>query len=451
VSTVLTRTAFRLPVVWAHLYTLGLPAAEREGRVLKVKSDVYEQHAALELEQPGRGRAFVVLEVLFCLLASVYADLSWRFVRGHSLRIEAVKAGQHLFPASAVVPLGIATLVAATKLSTIHDLTGLDHLVTTVALVLGPLLTMVSLLLARATPVTAMVGVTSGCMLLAVATWATIVGPLASGVSGVAGLLFVMEHWQAARSGEDGLPELNLSRETREPEPLDGEEDFAMTNKLERWLSLGAIVWAVGVIMVFIAPGGQDAGKTDEEILNFYADVNATEAYLGVLGITLGGLGLLLFFGALYASLRRAERGSGFLSLLTVAGAVIFVGFFVLQTAFSNLVAISLSYQEEFKAAGVDPQIVRLFGNLAFLSINIAAMGGALAAGCSAIVALRSGQVLNRWFAWSGAAIAALLLVTFPLFGMPVLLFTIWVFLLGLWRLVRWPAATDEATALQAA
>jgi hypothetical protein len=143
------------------------------------------------------------------------------------------------------------------------------------------------------------------------------------------------------------------------------------------------------------------APDTNAEIVDGSADANEASAYAALLAAMAGGVGLLAFFGSLYASMRRAEGGTGYLSatMLVAAGAtaVLWMGLMALNTS----TAVAYYYEDEFKAAGVDPQTVRLLDVVGFTLASMAWAALALAMATLAYVALRTHAVLARWLAWA--------------------------------------------------
>jgi hypothetical protein len=162
-----------------------------------------------------------------------------------------------------------------------------------------------------------------------------------------------------------------------------------------------------------------------------------------------GGLGLILFFGGLYASMRRAEGGTGYLSATMLVGAGAAATFWMVLIGVTTSTAVAFNYEDEFKTAGVDPQTVRLLDVIGFTLATMAWAALALAMGALAYVSLRTHAVLAPWLAWATLAAAVLLLVSFPLFFLPTTLVPLWLLVTGGWRLVsgRGPVAAPTAGA----
>ncbi len=420
---------FRLPVVWAHVYTYGLSEEERDDRIEKIRSDAHEQQALLGDYRPLSD----VAEVVYRVFAGAWADLLWRFERGHRARVRAIRAGAPPFPVLTTALVVMAALAAAFRMSTIHDLGRGEHAALVLAVLVGPLVSILGVLVARRSPVTGVLALLAGGGALAAAAWSTVVGPAAAVFAVAAGAGSVSEYRGAQRQKDDGRSQPPPSEPVREAGEI---EDIQMATRLERWMSLGALGFAVGMVCAFIGwDTTAQTTNTDAEIEAWYAGDTAWRAYTSFLGATFGGGALLVFFGGLYAALRRAEGGPGYLSLLTMAGAVVFVVFFVLSISLTSAMGMGFEFEENFRAGGVDPQTVRLLGVLGYALLAVAAMGGALAAGAAAIVALRTHEVLPQWLAWPGAAVAVLLLFNFPLFMMPMPIFALWLVVVGGWRL----------------
>lgn len=424
----LASLVFWLPVAWARIYTCGLPDEERGDRIAKIQSDTHEHEAFLGDYRPLSD----LTEVLYRVVAGVWADVLWRFERGHRSRVRMIEAGRPPFPVGMAVLIAVAATVAATQISILHDLGRGEHAALVLAVLVGPLVSILGVFVGRRSPITGAIAVLAGGGALAAAAWSTVLGPVAAVCAVAAGLGSIIEHRGAARAGDMG-------RHQPPPiQPADGAgevEELQMASKLERWLALGALVFAAGVVLSFI---GMDtkahANNSDAEIMEWYAGDNAWRAYLAFLGAMAGAGALLAFFAGLYAVIRRGEGGTGYLSLLMMSGAVVFAAFFVIAVTLTSATAVAYDYEDNFRAGGIDPQTVRLLDVIGFSLLSVAAMGGALAAGSAAIVGLRNG-VLPHWLAWSGAAVAVLLLLNFPLFTMPIPIFAVWLVVVGGWRL----------------
>ncbi len=430
-SAVLVSIAFSLPGLWARIYTLGLPENERRDRILKVESDAFEQRAVATDDSKS---LFPALEAFVCLAGSVWADLTWRLERGHVLRVEATRAGQPPFPGFAAALFGLAGIAAALRLSIFHDLDGFAHAALILALIAGPLLAVLGVVIARQSPFTGFVALTAGSAALVVAAWTTVVAPLAAVIGYGAGLLAILETRHAYRTtsapGRSAAP-ANPLRPSVSHEEVVMESD----GRLERWMSLGALAFIVSIgCSLWFAASDPHAPDSDAEIVSKYADANEASAYAAFLGSLVGGLGLLVFFSGLYPAMRRADPAGHLSALMLVAagGAAVL---WMLQNGLTTSIAMAYAYEENFRAAGVDPQTVRVL-DVAGFALGAAAWAIlALALGSLALVSLRSHAVVPAWLAWPAVAVAAVLLLAFPLFVVAPAAFGLWALVTSLWRL----------------
>lgn len=435
-SAVLQGWAFSLPLVWARLYTLGLPVHERHERLERIASDVYEQRLAT---RRSRDLAFAILEVLVCLAGSIISDLSWRFERGHKLRVSAIRAGRPPFPVFVTVLLALAGLVGGIRLSVFHDLPGRELAAIILALLAGPLVGVLGILIARQSLVTGILALSAGSAALAVSAFPTLIAPLAAVVGAAVGLSSILETRHAYRT----TPAPGRSAAPTSPYPDVPQHQLAVEaamdapDKLERWLSLGAILVLVGLVTTMAHDLSFPFDGTDAEIREWYAEGREAVTYGAFLGGLAGGVGLLLFFGGLYASARRAEGGTGYLSALMLASAAGAAAISMLEATLGASVGMAYAYDDEFKAGGVDTQTVRHISALGFGLLAMSAAAMAVALGALATIVLRTRQVLARWLGWATVAVAVLLLLNFPLFNMPQSLFVLWTLVVAAFRLLR--------------
>lgn len=207
--------------------------------------------------------------------------------------------------------------------------------------------------------------------------------------------------------------------------------------RLERWMSLGAVLVIISLAAAFWHDASFPFEGTDAEIREWYADGQEARTYGAFLAGLMGAAGLIVFFGGLYAPVRRAEGGAGHLAALMVAAAAIGVAVLMVSTSLGTSIGMAFAYDDKFEAGGIDPQTVRLFSAMGFGLEAMAAAAFAVALGSVAIVSLRTGSVLARWLAWLTVAVAVLLLLNFPLFSMPYSLFCVWTVVVAGWRLFR--------------
>ena len=214
-----------------------------------------------------------------------------------------------------------------------------------------------------------------------------------------------------------------------------------------------AVLSLVGAVL-FIAAILPDLPAIDSpapERAEFYAamarsSVYRSISYLGELQMPL----LLLFFGGLYGVLRRAERGSGALSI-SVFGAGV-----ALAVIMPIIILIEDHLMLGFAVAGVDPVTVASIDGLGPLAFALGGFPQAVVlAGTSAL--LTRGRLIPRALGWSGGVLAVLSLVgtgtlmrgaLFPVSSLTMLLSRVWLLALALVLLRRGGVTNHHVAAM---
>ena len=135
----------------------------------------------------------------------------------------------------------------------------------------------------------------------------------------------------------------------------------------------------------------------------------------------LAALALVWFAGTLRSTLRQAEGGTGRLSEVAFAGAVM-AGVAILASS-----ALTRTAAEFVRRQG-DAEAARLAESLAGSAMGFATSCGlALLVGATLVIALRH-RAIPRWLTWVGAVGAALSLIPiYPIFVFGVLIVLFWV------------------------
>lgn len=417
-----------LPVAWARIYTLGLATDEREWRVAQIRSDVHEQ---LTLDG-GAGQ----FELLARLAVGAWDDITWRFQRGHRARMRIMLAGRTPFPGFAAAAMATAGLAAALRISMEHGLPREEWLGFVLALLAGPLVSVLGVLVARTSPVTGLAALAAGSAALAIVGWETVVAPIAAVAGFAAGLYFVAETRTAARiQSEQGRSASPASPTSSDPFPT--EDIMERSDRLERWLPLGALLVLIALAGRFYHDVNFPFEGSDAEILAWYDAGHETEIYGLYFAVMAGGIGTLLFYGGLYGALRRAEGGPGIAAALMLAAGAAAAVIAMVAVSVTSSIGMANVYDDEFNAGGIDPQMVRVFSASGFAFLAMQGAAHAVAAGTIAVVALRTGRIFAPWLAWATAAVAGLQLLNFPLFGMPHTLLVVWMLVVAGSTLVR--------------
>jgi hypothetical protein len=188
-----------------------------------------------------------------------------------------------------------------------------------------------------------------------------------------------------------------------------------------RWIGVaGAVLYAVGFVLVSSVPGGGDVDASDFE--DFYVtDENTALPVIGLFVLTIGALGMLWFFHALRAAIGTADGSLGW--------AAAALGVAVVTTGGSILAGPS-GVQAFSDADFVGAPVAHAFAQAGFAAMLVP---GALALGAGVAMisfAGRRGGLLVPWVAIAGFVAAGLQLLAFiwiPHFAIP-----LWVILVGL-------------------
>lgn len=172
---------------------------------------------------------------------------------------------------------------------------------------------------------------------------------------------------------------------------------------------IGGVSGVVSIVLVVIGLGFlvgivPPAGASGEDVATFLERSELrvwTGAYLGLIGVLLH----FVFFGRVYGLLRRAEGGTGWLSMTAFAGAVI--QFAVILSA-DFAVSAAAFYQGQ---RGFDPNMLAAFFDVKQFGELISGGAAAIFLAGTAVVVLRMGG-LPRWLGWFAAATAVLLLLS---------------------------------------
>jgi hypothetical protein len=171
------------------------------------------------------------------------------------------------------------------------------------------------------------------------------------------------------------------------------------------------------------------ADATDAEIVDYYSSSSSRH-------ILLVGLYLMPFAGIAFVwfivALRMWEEGSAhrrsiLQSNLQLIAGIVYVALFFVGAAASSVVASSV----QFADSAVDPDVARQFPVFGTTVIFVFAFRmAAMFVFTTSAILLRAG-ILPRWFAWSGYAVAAFLLLSASFQQWFVLVFPLWLIVLS--------------------
>jgi hypothetical protein len=150
-------------------------------------------------------------------------------------------------------------------------------------------------------------------------------------------------------------------------------------------------------------------------------------------GLVLGALSMvffLWFLGGLRARLRAGERAGAPLSSVVLAAGVAFAVLYAALSTMRGVIAFALDGSHAFRAAALDPQLVRSLEEARSLFFVHALVAGAVLIAASSLLAVRTG-VLARWLGVGGLAVAALVLVGAFVASGVVFLLLAWIVVVG--------------------
>jgi hypothetical protein len=198
-----------------------------------------------------------------------------------------------------------------------------------------------------------------------------------------------------------------------------------------RWGGMAAIVFAVlfvvGFLMVSDTPEGDESNL---KWLRYYADSdNRRMIVIGAIVLALAAVVFLVFLGVLRERLRSASAGAEWVGTTAFASGLLFVA----MLAVAALGTGSVSASVEFGDAPVvrDADVLRTFESL---GIGALVLFGAAAAGLLIITtSLAAGRsaLFPRWLVVAGY-VAGVIVLLGGLFFIPLVLFVLWMLVVGI-------------------
>ena len=205
---------------------------------------------------------------------------------------------------------------------------------------------------------------------------------------------------------------------------------------LERRAALAGVAFVL--LYVIGLSLGVEAGTTDAEILEHYADDGArTRELVAFVLIAVAALAFVVFAASLRELLRRDAPGTELLVSVGWAGGIIAAALLLAGNALSRGVAF-VSSSDEFT---LDPDLYRLVDDTGFLLLVSGIYAATLVVVAVSIAALR-GHVLPGWLGWAGlvaAVLLAVVLLTLVLALVGFLVLFVWVLVVGGTLLARRP------------
>ncbi len=165
-------------------------------------------------------------------------------------------------------------------------------------------------------------------------------------------------------------------------------------------------------------------GASEQEIAQAFASPATTGVWIGLYLQVVAFLFFVVFAARLWATLQRAEGGTGWVSNIVLGAGLLFAGITLLALAFWGVA----DYQA---GPGVDVQVATVLNDLHLGTYALSWAVQALFLAATAVVALRT-RALPRWLGWSAvvisvASLAAVAAPTGELVEIPAFLFLIWI------------------------
>lgn len=173
----------------------------------------------------------------------------------------------------------------------------------------------------------------------------------------------------------------------------------------ERWAALAGLAYVVLYVAAFSL--GIEVGRSDREILDYYADSgHRTKELIAFFLIAGAALSFVVFALGLRTLIARVEPPTGALAPLAFAGGLASATLLLAGNALSRATA----FAAEDDVFQLDVNTRRLFEDAGLLVLASGAIAAMLLVVAVSLAALRHG-VLPRWLGWAGFALAAV----FPL------------------------------------
>lgn len=421
-----------LPLLWSRIYTLGLPGQVRADRLSKIASDVHEQRVAAVPEGPGVSSA---IEAVVCLAAGVGPDLLWRFERGHQVRVAAIQHGTPRFPFLVTALFAMAGIAGAVRLSVVPHMPAGELTASVLALLAGPLIAVLGVITARQSLAIGLVALVAGSGALMVAA-DTLVAPLAAALGLGIGLFTIFETRLAERRSQPARDIGAAADSSLAPTPVTPAKAFPMHAPLvDRWMFVGSLGAVIGLATAALYGFSFPYDGTDEEIRAWYAGDRRGVIYGAFLGGIASGVGLFIFFGGLFWSIRLSEGTASPLPTLMLVAAAAAIPLHMASGALRSVVGMTHEYNREFAEGGIDPQLVRVIDSLVFAVQSMSSVLMAIGLLLLAYMALHNRRICQAWLGWLTVGVGVLLFLDSPLFGVPFTVFVAWMVLFASVRL----------------
>jgi len=198
-----------------------------------------------------------------------------------------------------------------------------------------------------------------------------------------------------------------------------------------------------GIASAALAAGGialmsSSPGNSDEEIVSWFDDSgNRARLWIGTALFACSILAFVWYASGLRETLRvhAGEQPAA----LAFGGAIVFAALALTSMALGLGIVATIDFGSDFR---VDPNTARLVETFGYLPIFAGAMALSLTVGAASTAARRTG-IFPGWVTLPGYVLAPALLLSVPLWGLPLGVFAIWMLVTSV--LMLRDAATEES------
>jgi hypothetical protein len=191
----------------------------------------------------------------------------------------------------------------------------------------------------------------------------------------------------------------------------------------EKW---GPIAGIVFVVLFIVGVSLFNTPDSDEPLLKFkefYDDSgNRAQVLIAAYLLILSGVFFLWFLASLRSRLLTVEGAPGRLTAIVFGGGLVFVAMLMAAAAAWAFIAGEISFGD---VDNINPELMRIFPDLAFPLLLVAGAFAAIAMIDAASVLIVRTGVLPTWIGWFGFVAALGLL--FAGFFLPLILLLLWV------------------------
>jgi hypothetical protein len=193
------------------------------------------------------------------------------------------------------------------------------------------------------------------------------------------------------------------------------------------------VLFVAGIFLINTPESDEPLTKFKE----FYDDSgNRAQVIISAYLLILAGVFFLWFLASLRVRLLSVEGAPGRLTSIAFGGGLVFVAMLIAAACAFAFIAGEISFGD---VDNINPELMRIFPDLAFPFLTVGAMFAAIAMIDAASVLIVRTTVLPKWIGWFGFVAAVGLL--FAGFFLPMILLLLWVLFVSVAMLRVTPAA----------